>query len=114
MSYVIGSTTLPNPKEFRREQVETSVKHRMIDGKTKKDLVNRKEQYILVFRKLTQAQAANILSEYNLQTVRDFTVSETNLTIAATSVHIEIGSRDYNTGGNQYREDITLVLTEVS
>lgn len=114
MAYLLGSITLPNPKEFVREQVETSVMHEMIDGTSKRDITRQKERYILTFRNLTQAQASSIMSEYNLQTTRTFEVTETNLTIAATSVHIAIDSRQYNSKGGDYREDITLVLTEVS
>jgi len=40
-------------------------------------------------------------------------VAETNLTIASTQVFITISERKYNFKGNEYREDITLILEEV-
>lgn len=113
MSYIIGALTLPNPHEFRREQVETSKTNETIEGRTKKDIANRKERYFLRFDKLTQAEVNSILAEYDLQTTRTFQVTETNLTIAATDVHIELAAREYNTRGDSYREDLTLILTEV-
>jgi len=39
-------------------------------------------------------------------------VAEANLTITSTPVHIDIMRRAYNTPGNEYREDIVLILTE--
>lgn len=63
---------------------------------------------------LTQTEVTSILSEYNLLTTRNFTVNETNLAITVTPVHIEIERRQYNTPGNEYREDIILILEEVS
>lgn len=114
MSYILGATTLPTPKEFYREQIETGASVMTINGTTKKDIINRKEKYVLVFEMLTQAQVGNITSEYNDQTTKNFSVSESNLTISATPVHIEMVRREYNTRGNEYREDVTLFLTEVS
>lgn len=113
MSYLLGSITLPNPQNFEREYIETAAFILTLNNTTKKDLVGRKERYILQFTMLTQAEVAAILSEFELNTTRNFRVTETNLTIAATPVHIEMERRQYNTPGNEYREDIVLILTEV-
>ena len=114
MPYLLGDITLPQPVSFTRRQVETSASNMTLDGRTKKDITNRKEEYILVFTLLTQAEVTSILGEFDLKTTRNFQVTESNLTISATPVHIEIASRNYNTKGGDYREDITLALTEVS
>lgn len=113
MAYLLGGTTLPNPKAFKRDLVEMGSSVVCIDGTTKKDITNRKERYTLNFEMLTQAQVSAILSIYNDMTTKNFQVTEANLTIASTPVHIEMASREYNTGGDEYREDVTLVLTEV-
>lgn len=113
MAYIIGALTLPRPKAFARDTIEKSVTHELLDGTTKRDVQNRKEKYTLEFRYLTQAQVGQILAEYNLETARNFQVTETNLTIASTPVLIDIRRREYNTPGNEYREDITLILEEV-
>ena len=115
MSYTLGNITLPRPVSFERETVEKSARIITLNNTTKKDITGRKERFILEFRMLTQSEVTDIMSEYDLQTTRTFTVSETNLTIAATTVHIELGgSRAYNTPGNEYREDLTLILEEVT
>jgi len=113
MSFTLGNITLPRPQGFERRQVETSKTHRTVSGKTTKDITNRKEQYILSYEHLTQSEITDILGEWDLETTRTFQVSETNLSIGPTEVHIEIGTRKYLTPGGDYREDIVLVLTEV-
>lgn len=113
MSYVLGSTTLPRPNSFERRYIEKSATVVTLNNTTKKDITGRKEQFILGFRMLTQAQVNSILSEYELNVQRNFSVAETNLTISATPVHIECDRRQYATAGPDYREDLTLILTEV-
>lgn len=113
MSYNLGSITLPRPVGLTRETIEKSAKIITLDNTTKKDITGRKERYILEFKMLTQTEINTILSEYDLQTTRNFSVSETNLTITSTPVHIEIERRAYNTPGNEYREDITITLEEI-
>jgi hypothetical protein len=111
--YTLGDITLPRPKNMVRRQVETGATVITLDGTTKKDIISRKEQFVLEYTLLTQAEVASILGEYNLQTTRNLAINETNLTVSTTPVHIEIEERQYNTKGNEYREDLTLVLTEV-
>jgi len=113
MSYTLGAITLKNPKNFTRRQIEVSVTHTTLDGRTKRDTTIQKEQFILEYDFLTQAQAAAIMGEYNLQTARAFAVSDGSLSIASTDVHIEVTDRRYTTKGGEYRESLSLILTEV-
>jgi len=112
MSYHLGDLTLPDPKAFNREQIETSAYITTINGTTKKDITNRKERYTIELANLTQTQVGQILGEWAYRTTRSFYVDEANLTIPATMVHIDIMSRNYNTKGGEYREDMTLLLIE--
>lgn len=111
MSFVLGATTLPNPIGFEREFIETSTTNTTLNGRVTKDLRNRKERFVLSFQRLTTTEVNTILTEYNDQTTKNFSVSEDNLTISATPVHIEIQSRDYVKGG-EFRTDLQLILTE--
>ena len=111
--FILGAITLPNPKSFTRKFIETSSENLLMQGKTTKRTENRKEQFTLVFQELTQAQVNSILSEYELEAVRSFQVTETNLTIAATDVLVDISPRNYPLSGKAYREEFTLILTEV-
>jgi len=111
--YTLGAITLPNPQEFYRDPVKVGTKHSMLDGTTKEDIITKKEVFTLVFRRLTQSQVNSIMTEYEKNSALDFAVSETNLTVNTTSVLVDMQRRAYNKGGD-YREDITLILTEVS
>lgn len=112
MSYLLGDITLPNPKGFKRRTIEISSEQTSITGRTTKDIRARKEEFILNFEHLTPAEVSSIFSEYDLQTTRNFQVTETNLSIASTPVHIGLPDRDYMKGGS-YRETLDLILTEV-
>lgn len=113
MAYVLGSTTLPNPKKMQRRILEQSTFHEAINGASKKDISSRKEQFILQFTRLSQATVASILAEFNLFQSLDFSISDGELEVTATPVHVDIPGRDYNTKGSEYREDVEIVLTEV-
>jgi hypothetical protein len=110
--YSLGSTTLPDPVSFNREYIETSATNLALTGRTTKDIRNRKERFTLSWERLTPTEVASILSEYTPEITKNFSVTETNLTIASTAVHIDISKRDYVKGG-EYRSDMTMTLTEV-
>lgn len=113
MSFILGDLTLPNPKSFKRTFIETGAKNLLIQGKSTKRIENRKERFTLVFQNLTQAQTNSILSEYILDMVRVFQVTEANLSISATEVLIDISTRKYPPSGKEYREEFRLILTEI-
>ena len=113
MSYILGSLTLLNPKRFTREFIEKSASNLLIEGTTTKRVENRKERFTLEYQHLTPSQVNSILSEFNLETVRTFTVDEDNLVIGPTDVLVDVSTRNYPASGDLYREDLILVLTEV-
>ena len=112
MAYTLGGVILPNPKSFRREFIETSWSNTLIDNTLKKKINNRKERFILTYQYLSQNQANNILSEFELNEVREFTVSEDNLSISATGVLIDVSKREFMSAGKEFRQNLTLILTE--
>lgn len=114
MTFTLGAKTLPNPKSFDRETIEVSSINTTIGGITKKRLQNRKEKYTLVYQNLTQSQANELMSEFELLQVRTFTVNETNLSIGPVDVLIDLPTREYLKTGLSYRENITIILWEVS
>lgn len=113
MAWTLGSTTLPNPQAFGRRFIEKSVFHETISGRTTRDITSRKEQFHITFKRIPQATVAQILSEFEQMQVLAFAVTDGSLAIASTNVHVEVAGRDYNTKGSEFREDFTLVLTEV-
>lgn len=114
MSWTLGSTTLPDPRGFSRRPIEKSTYHEMINGTSKKDISSRKEQFVLVFTRISQDTVASILAEYQLMQSLAFSADDGSLSISETQVHVDIGTRQYNTKGSEFREDFELILTEVS
>jgi len=113
MAWILGSTTLPDPKGLQRRFLEKSTYHEMINGASKKDISSRKEQFVIQYTRLSQAVIAGILAEFNLLQSLAFSVTDGELEVAETQVHVDIAGRDYNTKGSEYREDVEIVLTEV-
>ena len=113
MTWILGSTTLPDPRGFSRKPIEKSTYHDMINGTSKRDISSRKEQFVLAFTRLSQASVASVLAEYGLLETLLFSVDDGDLQISETRVHVDISGRNYNTKGSEFREDIELILTEV-
>lgn len=113
MSYILGSITLPTPSTFNRVPLDRQTINLLFNGTTRRNIVNKKEQFTLQFMHLTQTEVQQILSEFNQNAVRDFQVTEENLEIGPTPVHIDLDTREYANKGPSYREDLTLILTEV-
>lgn len=113
MSWILGSTTLPNPKGLKRRTLEKSTYHDMINGTSKKDITSRKEQFTLLYTRIDQATVASILAEYGQKQSLAFSADDGDLTIAEREVHVDISGRDYNTKGSEFREDLEVVLTDV-
>ena len=113
MAYSLGEIILPSPDKLTRDFIETSASNIVIHGETTKRVENRKERYTLEFSFLTTTQVNNILSEYELNLVRTFTVDETNLSIGPTDVLINISGRNYPPTGKIYKENLIIILTEV-
>lgn len=114
MSFILGDITLPEPVSFAREPLEVVAENKLLSGTTKKRKVDTRERFVLEFRGLSQAEVNSILSEYNLQVVRDFSANVNDeLVILSTPVHVDVTVREYNDKTPQYREDLILILTEV-
>lgn len=112
MSWILGSTTIPEPKQLTRNFVEKSTYHEMVNGSSKKDVTSRKEQFKLIYTRLSQDTIASILAEFALKQALVFSAESGELLIAARSVHVDIPGREYNTKGSEFREDIVVILTD--
>lgn len=111
MAYVLDGTTLKAPTDFSRETIETSASNNSIEGRTTKDIMNRKYRYVLVYNWLSASERNDIITIYDKEACVTFEVTETNLTISETEVHVDIPRRNYHKGAD-YRENFTLILTE--
>lgn len=111
---MLGGITLPRPKSLQREIIEVATENITILGRTTKKILHRKERFVLSFTHIKQTTVSTILSEYTLNAVRTFLVTEANLSIGPTDVLIDMSERQYIPGGTEYIENFKLVLTEVT
>lgn len=112
MAFTLGSTTIKDPVKITPKIIEIGNTNVSLTGRTTKDIRLRKNQWTVELQNLTSTQYNALIAEYDLLTTRNFEVSETNLTIAATPVHIDIPGYEYLKGG-EYRTTLSLILTEV-
>jgi len=112
--YTLGGLTLPAPKSFVREFIETGAQNFLIEGKTTKRTESRKERFILTFQNLSKSTADAILAIFNLDEVTSFTSTETNLSISATNVLVNVFEREYVKSGGLYKQNLKLALMEVT
>lgn len=113
MGYLLDGTTLPKPVRMERIPREISSQNQTLDGQVKKDIITQKEDYRLYYSMLSQTDVLTITTIYDKQEAVTFSVSDGDLTISEIDVFVNIESRQYNTKGTEYREDLVLVLTEV-
>jgi hypothetical protein len=113
MAWTLGSVTLPNPHGFKRRFLGKETYHEAINGRSRRDISNRKEQYELSYQRIEQSTVAEILAQHALFTTLTFSAAQGSLNIAETVVHMDVPTRDYNTKGSEFREDFVILLTEV-
>lgn len=119
MAWTLGGTTLPNPHEIGRKLLTKGVYHEMINGASKRDISNIKEQFVLRYKGLTQTDALEIVNLFTAlesagSDVYEFAASQGSLSIPARDVHLDIATREYNMPGGEFREDIAITLTDAT
>lgn len=109
--YRLGSQILPRPNKMYRENVYKRVEYDCLDGSTKRDLTNVKEEIVLEYDYLGEDTMAQILLEIDTNTPVLFEVAEENFVINQTLVIPLVIKRDYQKGGAYY-QSIQVRLTE--
>lgn len=109
----LNGLQLPQPKKITRRVIEKGVEHLLVFGRTTKKTENRKEEFVLTFQYLTNAQANSIISLFNLETILSFYSTESNFLVAETDVLMSVSGREYPKSGEAYRENLVITLTEV-
>lgn len=110
---LLNEIQLPYPKKMTRRIIEKGIEHLLVFGKTTKRIENRKEQFILEYQFLTEAQVNSMISLLNLDKVLPFSITEDNLIIAQTNVLMDITNRNYPNSGENWRQNLTVILSEV-
>lgn len=119
MAWTLNDTTLPNPNRISHKYVTKSTYHEMINGASKRDVSNIKDQWALTFTAKDQDTAIEMKAlflalETAGVTTYVFQGSQGSLVIPARDVHLDITSVEYNLPGGEFREDFTMLLTDAT
>lgn len=112
--WILNDISLPRPSRMYREFIYVKKDLVSINGRTTRDFSARKEEFVLEYDYLNQAQINRIMALVELNVAMNFRVTENNLTITSTPVFPFIRRREYPTPGGSFLEKIQLILIEVS
>ena len=117
MSFILASTTIRRPKSMNVSNDTQSAQNRTLGGSITRDYFgSNKRVWTLEYENTTKTDFDTIntiyLSYLSTGTAQTWSVTETNYTISSTNVHVDLISRNFSVGGEDYISDFTLTLTE--
>lgn len=117
MSYLLDGSSIRNPYEISERNSTQVAQNRTLSGAITRDYFgSNKRVWILNYRNTKKADYDTIKTIYDsylsTATAKSWQVTETNYTIAATTVHVDLQERDFTVRGEDYISDFDLILTE--
>jgi hypothetical protein len=117
MSYLLDSTTIKRPQGMQEDNNTQTAQNRTLSGAIARDQFgSNKRVWTLRYANITKADFDIINTIYqsylSTGTTKAWQVTETNYSISLTSVHINLDTRGFSVGGDQYISEFTLILTE--
>lgn len=117
MPYILNGTTIKAPTKLDTSNNTQVAQKRVLSGGISRDYFgSNKRVWKLTYQNVqkTYFDVLNTLYTNYLSTATAVTwqVTETNYTVASTTVHIDIPDRSFSTGGEDYLSDFIVILTE--
>lgn len=117
MSYSLAGSTIKAPNTLEEENDSQMAENRTLDGTIHRDFFgSNKRKWTLEYSNTKKADYDTINTIYQSylsnNTVVAFISTETNYPITSTNVHVDLKSRNFRVGGEDYISDFTLILTE--
>lgn len=117
MAYLLSGSTIRNPKSFDEQNSTQVAQNRTLGGSVTRDFFgSNKKVWILNYEnvKTTDFSTINTIYQTYLSTgsTVTFQSTETNYTVASTSVHVDLQVRKFTVRGSDYLCNFTLILTE--
>lgn len=117
MAYVLDATNIKAPQEFSVRNSTQMAQHRTLDGAISRDYFgSNKRVWILQYRntKKTDFDTIDGIYQSYLSTniAKSWEVTETNYSVSATTVHVDLLEREFSIRGTSYISDFDLILTE--
>ena len=117
MAYSLGGNTIKSPQSIEETNNTQYAQQRTLQGTVGRDYFgSNKRVWKLNYQNIQKADYDTINTQYQLYLTNNiaqaFVSTETNYTIASTNVHINLDSRGFSVGGEDYISNFTLILTE--
>lgn len=117
MAYVLAGSSIRNPHDFQESNSTQVAQNRTLSGSVTRDFFgSNKKVWTLNYEntKKTDFDTINTIYQSYLSTgtAQTWQVTETNYTVSATTVHVDLVQRGFRIQGTDYLSDFTLTLTE--
>jgi len=117
MSYLLDGTTIRSPQSFSESNNTQVAQNRTLDGSVSRDYFGDNKRVWTLDYSNTNKTAYDVIkaiydSYLSTGTAKSWQVTETNYTISATTVHVDLVERGFSIRGTDYLSDFTLTLTE--
>lgn len=117
MGYVLDNTTIKSPNSLDVSNSTQYAQQRVFSGGIARDYFgNNKRVWKLSYDTVQKTYFDVIDSIYQAYlstgTPVSFEITETNNTVAETTVHVDLQQRSFTVGGEDYLSSFTLILTE--
>lgn len=117
MAYILNSTTIKAPQTIEETNSTQVAQQRALSGAVGRDYFGSKKRiWKFTYRNTKKADFDTLNTIYNTylsnNTAVTFESTESNYTIASTSVHVDLLQRSFVMQGADYISDFTLILTE--
>lgn len=117
MAYLLDSTEIRNPFELDERNDTQVAQNRTLSGSVTRDFFgSNKRIWVLNYQNAKKADYDEIKTIYDsyLSTGsgKTWEITETNYTVAQTTVHVDLKVREFRIRGEEYLSDFTLTLTE--
>lgn len=117
MAYLLDGSTIPEPNDMKTSNDTQMAQQRTLSGAVGRDYFgSNKRVWALSYRNKLKADFDTLDTIYQsyLSTgaAKSWQVTETNYTVASTTVHVDLKERGFSVGGESYISDFDLILTE--
>lgn len=117
MSFVLDGTSLRRPASIDEFNSTQMAQHRTLDGTVSRDYFgSNKRVWTLAYENTNPADYAIIKAKYTAYLANavalTWEITETNYTVAQTTVHVDLRDRGFRVKGSDYLSDFDLILTE--
>lgn len=117
MAYVLSGSNLKSPNSLEETNNTQYAQQRTLGGSVNRDYFgSNKRVWKLDYKNVPKASYDVIKGIYDTYlstgTAVAWSVTETNYTVSATTVHVNLDTRGFSVGGEDYISSFTLILSE--